>query len=206
MPVILVPSVTSCHECDIDLKVQSRMAKVTVYTDDGIKQGHSYHKKCPSCDKLYYYTYSRKDNERTFYSNSSSFPYFLISSVTAFSRQMVESCCAQIEEAAVSFDSLADQYYARTDHTVDKQRIEEMYFIWKLIGTYSLYDEHLVMSNDEVSYRKDIETSCKHALDTMINLSTLAEKHSCDTPGCKEGFIMADGVEKESKYPKYVDY
>ena len=39
----------------------------------------------------------------------------------------------------------------------------------------------------------------------MINLSSLAENYSCDSPGCNEGFIMADNgkkVHKENKISK----
>ena len=50
--IILPPIVTSCHECDTDLKVQSPMAKLTVYTGDKLKQGHPNHKKCMGCDRL----------------------------------------------------------------------------------------------------------------------------------------------------------
>ena len=58
------------------------------------------------------------------------------------------------------------------------------------------------MSNNDTSYRKDIEALCKHAMDTMINLSTLAENPSCDSSSCKEGFIIADRVEKVNEENK----
>ena len=59
-----------------------------------------------------------------------------------------------------------------------------------------------MMSNDDTGYRIDIEPLCDHAMDTILILSILAENHSCDFPGCWEGFIMADRVEKVNKENK----
>lgn len=198
MPVVLVPEAVACLKCDADLKTDSRPSLVSVYTNEGKETGHSYHKKCAECGLLAYYSYYRNINgKRTFYTTANTKPYFLISSKTAFSDALVKQFAAQIEISFVSFESACNQYFALTGDNLDKQRVEEMYFLNKLINTYSSFSEEVCVENDD-SFRKDIELMCKNAIENMVTLSNLEEDHQCDTPGCKEGFIVADGVEKVS--------
>lgn len=197
MPVVLIPQMSTCHLCNGALKTDSRPSILSVYANNGRQYGHSYHKKCSDCGLLIYYSYSRTTNgSRTFYAHSSSKPYFMISSKTAFSDDMVKLCAVQAEITMINFDSMCNQYLALTGDELDKQRVEEMYFLHRLIETYSEFDELVQVTTSEETYRKDIESLCKNAIENMVTLNNLSEDHQCNVPGCREGFIMADGVEK----------
>lgn len=199
MPVVLVPETCVCHRCEGELKTDSRPSIVTVYTNTGKEIGHSYHKKCAECGILAYYSYFKHVNgRRTFYTNVSSKPYFMISGKTVFSDAMVKLCAVQIEISFVSFESVCNQYFALTGDLLDKQRVEEAYFLYRLIDIYNTFDEVVDVTTDDDTCRKDIEELCKNVIEDMVTLTNLAEDHQCEIPGCKEGFIVADGVEKVS--------
>lgn len=112
------------------------------------------------------------------------------------SESMIEQCVAQVDISALSFTGISDQYFAITKSVIDHQRLEEIYFLYKLIRIYSDFGNAVEVNANEDSCRKDIEMLCKTAIETMVTLTNLAEDHQCSIPGCREGFIMADGIEK----------
>lgn len=206
MPVVLITSITSCHACESELKTNCRPSTISVYTLSGRQCGHSYHKKCTECGLSYYYSYVRKgDGKRTFNRDADSKPFFMISCKTAFSDSYVKLCAVQVEISTISFESVCNQYEALTGDSIDKQRLEEMFFLNRLIQIFREFDNSVVVTTDDESCRKDIESLCKEAVDNMVTLNTLAEDHACDVPGCREGFIMADGVEKVRQGYKAVE-
>lgn len=58
------------------------------------------------------------------------------------------------------------------------------------------YDKELTVKFDVDSCRKDLERACAGILERMAPIDEKFQLHKCDTAGCKEGFVMADGIEK----------
>ena len=52
---------------------------------------------------------------------------------------------------------------------------------------------------------RDVNRESGFVQTCMINLSSLAENYSCDSPGCNEAFIMADNGKKYIKKIRYLN-
>lgn len=201
MPVILIPLLENCPDCKNTLKTDTRPSLINIFFIDGQKTGHCYHKKCATCKLLVYNTFNKKTNEaRIFHKSANDQEVFLLSAKTAVTKLLLRQITAMIEVTAVSFQGLSDSYLAMTDCIFDKQRIEEVYFISKLLDVYNSFDITLEVMYDADSCRKDLERLSKEAVEHMLSISTEYEDHQCGVAGCREGFIMADGIEKVSVY------
>ena len=62
------------------------------------------------------------------------------------------------------------------------------------------YGKSLKVYQRDDSARIDLELLCSEVLETMQPTDNGFLRHKCDVPGCKEGFLMADGIEKVSVY------
>ena len=52
---------------------------------------------------------------------------------------------------------------------------------------------------------RDVNRESGFVQTCMINLSSLAENYSCDSPGCNKGFIMADNGKMYIKKIRYLN-
>lgn len=196
-PVILLPTLDQCTSCNGNLKTDSRPSVINVIFTDGQKTGHCYHKKCYLCGMLFYYSISKKTSSvRSFYKSANEQEIFTISPKTAFSTLYLRQISAMIEVSSVTFQGISDHYLSMHDYILEKQRIEEAYFLFKLLYTYNSFNLSLDVEYNVESCRKDTERLCKTAVEEMLSMPTDYEQHLCKVPGCKEGFIMADGIEK----------
>lgn len=199
MPVILVPMTESCQNCKGKLRTDARPSQINVFFADGLKTGHCYHKKCAECGLLVYNSFNKKVGEhRVFNPNAGKHELFMLSAKTAISKLLLQQIINMIEVSAITFQGISDYYLAMSGYTLDKQRIEEAYFLSKLLNIYNDFDMPLKVHYNADSCRKDLERLSKEAVEKLVNISTDYESHQCSTPGCREGFIMADGIEKVS--------
>lgn len=196
MPLILMCSEVIC-ECGADLKVVPRPSTIKVYTVDGLQEGHSFHKKCGSCQTSYYLSFKVNETGRYFHSNAHLQPYLMISLKTGFGTKFLHFTSNSINTSALSFTAAAEIYLLNHGKSLEEQRLEEGFFLWHLLHTYKEMDCQMAVHFDEESCRKDIERLCRGAVQHLFLQDTFQD-HICNTPGCREGFVMADGVEKVS--------
>lgn len=199
MAVILLPTQTKCR-CESHLCIDRRPAIVNIYTTAGLVVGHSYHKKCTACGDLYYYSYTNSKTDaakpRLFHQYAMEQECLLVSSKTCFQTQYLKEVSVLIEISAVPFTSVAENFEALHSTDLDATRLEEGYFLYKLLAIYQENDMQLSITYNNESCRKDLERVCMETIETLITTHIYSPDHQCDITGCAEGFVMADGIEK----------
>lgn len=85
-----------------------------------------------------------------------------------------------------------------TTHRValERQRLEEVYFLWRLLSVYKDSGTSFQIIQREESCRANIESLCAKADDLVCLQQEDFIDHVCQTNGCAQGFVMADGIEK----------
>jgi len=101
-----------------------------------------------------------------------------------------------VETAGVTFSGACDSYRVTHDSELQRQRLEEAYFLYKLLIDYGNRKIPLKIDQRDESCRLDVEKLCKIAFEMILNDVSDYSTHACNVLGCKEGFIMADGIEK----------
>ena len=196
-PIILIPQATACTECNGYLVTESRPSLVNLYANSGRKKASLFHKKCANCRMKFYLSYKvSADGVKAFDGQCRTDEYFLISSKTGFQTLFLKITSDLIETAGITFTAAAESYETTHKDHMERQRLEEAYFLLKLIEFYSAYGEDLCVDVKDETCRVDLESLCKKALALMTYEDNPFIHHTCDTAGCKEGFAMADGIEK----------
>lgn len=83
-----------------------------------------------------------------------------------------------------------------------EQRLEEAWFIWELVNFHkenrTLQGTNLMTEHDfdGPGRRRDIESLCAESMEMFFKGENKWIHHECEVLGCKEGFIMVDGIEK----------
>lgn len=124
--------------------------------------------------------------------------YVLLSNRTGFQKSYLRSISDIIEVGALSFTAAAESYETTHECTMERQRLEEGYFVTKLMAIYEKNGIPFKVNQKDESCRIDLELLCEKALEMVLGDENCYHKHSCNFPGCKEGFLMADGIEKVS--------
>ena len=198
-PLILLPDECVCTECRQDLITDSRPSSLSVYTNTGILNALNYHKSCRNCRKRFYYSYiSTSDGRRTYRPHLSSQDYFVITSQTAFEIAYLRSISDLIDGGAVSFTAASECYQTTTGVEMERQRLEEAYFLWRLLEVYMDNGVAFNICERDTSFHLDLDKMCADVLDSF-HLTDEFVNHKCDSKGCSEGFLMADGIEKVSQ-------
>ena len=82
------------------------------------------------------------------------------------------------------------------------QIVEECYFLWKAINLFrnngSLYLFNVKQADVE-GKRRCLEEICLETWKLICKLPNKWIHHSCEVPGCSEGYIRVDGLEKVSR-------
>ena len=191
---MFLPTELECTECHGALDTDYRPSFVKVYTGEGVRNATSFHKKCKQCCIQYYESYSCKGSTVTYTEGCVQDKYILMSSKTAFETLYLRTISDLIEVAAVTFTSAAESYGVTHNMTFEKQRLEDAYFIYRLIQSSG----NLVITRNPTSCRLDVEQACKEYLDALHLNSNEFIDHSCSVNGCAQGFVVADGIEKVS--------
>lgn len=82
------------------------------------------------------------------------------------------------------------------------ERLEEVWFMWEIVSFYKeigdLENTNLMTDSDylQPGHRRDIDRLCSDAMEVIFKQENRAIHHTCSVTGCKEGFIMIDGIEK----------
>ncbi len=226
MPVILLPPVSQC--CGCNLLIRNRPTHARVYTTHGTDIAAVFTGECRSseCRKRYHYSYIESgpssDTERYYYClKELKQPYFQLTSKTIFSVDFLEDVSLNLEISWVSFESRAKVYnekFARSDgvklaavaehfnlsyETTDpwllnQQRLEEGWFIWKVMyfDSKGCLSSTGFRSTFSSSHRIDLEGMCSKAWEHIVSTPNEWIYHSCQVKGCKEGYLTIDGLEK----------
>lgn len=132
-PLVFLPEETSC-DCGGELSTYPRPSFVTLYCSSGLKKGSCYHKTCTECKKKHYASYTQsRTGEKLYRFLSTEQEYFFISNRTAFETLYLKTTSDLIENAAVNFVGLTDSYFATHSVRLEKQRLEEAYFLYRLL-------------------------------------------------------------------------
>lgn len=170
---------------------------MTVYGIKGPRAALSYHKKCATCSSKYYSGYIQtQDCKKQFQPEALDQCNFFTSNRTAFETHYLKTITDLIEVAGVSFRSLSDSYNCTHDCELEPQRLEEAYFLRRLLLRFTQTNMPMILEQRDDSCRLDIEEVCRQCLDAQPDTLRQFDKHQCTTPGCSEGFLMADGIEK----------
>lgn len=201
-PLVLIPVDTSCQECGGNLQTDSRPSFITLYTVNGSKKGSSYHKRCSTCKITYNHSFTVKDVITTYSHCSLTQEILLTSSVTGFEMLYLRTISDLIDVAAITFTSASHAYKVTHSVPLERQRLEDAYFIRKLLQQNSARceDGTLCLHRNPISNRFDIEAACEKVMGAFLFDENPYIKHACDTKGCREGFAMADGIEKVSEH------
>lgn len=193
--MVLVTSEKICDDCSADLVTENRPTFVTLYTVRGKCTATSFHKRCAVCKTRHHVTYKvSKDGGTVFTQNSISQDYMLTSSKTGFEILYLRTIADLIETAALSFTGAAESYTTTHGVHMERQRLEDAYFLFRLISMSK--NDTVRVTHADTSNRLDLETACYDALECISFGDNPFIGHACDVKGCKEGFVMADGIEK----------
>jgi hypothetical protein len=193
-----MPTEEACS-CEELLITDPRPSIITIYTHDGPTKGTNYHKKCKTCGIKYYYSYLEDlSGAKTFRSTSLDLAFFCLSSKSGYAKNYLKSTADLIELGAVTFTALCDSYTATHGLTLERQRLEEAYFAYRLVDVFLRNGHKAQMMREGASHRLDIEDMCRRGLEVLLMEDNVYRTHSCDKPGCREGFVKADGIEKVS--------
>ena len=197
LDVILLPIHYFC--CDKPIKLDARHAQITLYTDNGVRKGRSYHGKCKmGCGKTYYngFIHDKETNMRWFDDNQGEFLIF--TSGVGFSYSLLKSVKFQVFLGAVSFDTCATIYnnihgLFSSPNALNAKRLEYAFFIQLITSCVKKVYWHRNPKSKEV----DVE---KIAKDSYQFIAEIIDKkwlqHECDEVGCRNRFIVVDGNEK----------
>lgn len=195
LPLInLTPIQSVCDSCASRLETNVRPSSLILYTHSGPREAYSFHKKClkKKCGRKFYHSYSMDMNgEKLFHKSALDKEYFMMTSKIGYESSFLSTTADMIETAALSFTSVCDCYDATHSTEIERQRLEEAYFLHRLIVTN---DSSTKVPHRDENDRIDLETLCKTRMDKPRE--NPYAHHKCDTPGCQEGFVMADGIEK----------
>ena len=139
-PIVFIPVETTCKNgtCSGDLKTYHTPAFVRIYSSRGMLKASSYHKKCERCQYKYYFSYTQsKEGVKTFTHEALNSEFLLISSRTAFEWVYLRSTADIIENTGSSFTAISDSYESTFLEPLDEMRLEEGYFISRLLKLYS---------------------------------------------------------------------
>lgn len=189
-----MPAEAVCS-CNRERQVYARPALVTVITNNGLKRGTSYHKRCCDCG-ISYYTGYRVINGIKHFKHDQTSSILFISAQTAFRLDYLVMISDMIEVSGTTFTALSESYSVTHDCDLEPTRLEEAYFIHRLLSYFELHDTELCIPQRNVSCRYDIEDLCRQAIEFNLNALSMFQDHECSVPGCKEKFAMADGIEK----------
>lgn len=133
------------------------------------------------------------NGQKHYKSESIKNQFFITTSQIGFEIDYMASTADMIETAALSFTATCECYETTHDYALEMQRLEEAYFLYRMLEEAN---EPLTIEQRECSSaRIDLEALCKKFLDNLPYINEY-QSHQCDTPGCREGFVMADGIEK----------
>ena len=182
---------------------------------------YSYFEDCPVSESDS--NKDSKDQRRVYYDFSPDLKYFQVSNKTMFETHLVKDIVYNVEICASSFESRADVYnfiHRELDKEVlrklenfsrvkgnnednvwklNADRVEECYFLWKTINLFrkngSLYLLN-VKQVDVEGKRRSLEEICLESWKLICKLQNKWIHHRCEVPGCTEGYISVDGLEK----------
>ena len=141
----------------------------------------------------FYYSYTVDMNGvKVFTPGPLSNKYFMITSKIGYATQFLCTTADTIETAAVSFTSICECYDTTHNTQIERQRLEEAYFIQRSILITNAPTR--VPERDD-NDRVDLESLCKEVMEELPKEDPYA-RHACTTDGCREGFMMADSIEK----------
>lgn len=122
-------------------------AFIKIVTLHGLKAASSYHKKCSDCKQKYYHSFTRTDEgDVTYRKYCLSQTYLIMSNRSGFEVAYLTTTSDIIEGTGSSFGSIAECYESTHGEAVEPQRLEEGYFLLRLLELYNLYDELLSVS------------------------------------------------------------
>ena len=154
-------------------------------------------KKCKKCQMKYYLSFTQSsDGKKTFKDKSMCEKYIIISSQTGFETSFLRTTSDLIETAALTFSAATESYERTHSVSLERQRLEEAYFVVKLLETFRSNCQPLSFNQRDSSCRLDLESACLTAMELICASDNVFHNHSCDVTGCKEGVLVADGIEK----------
>ena len=157
--LVLIPEINEC--CGKRVRIDPRASFPLVYTTRGTLVAAMFHSYCLTCRTRYFYGYKETGTgaatQRVYYSHISSLPYFQSTSMTMFEQALLDDVTNNIVYSAATFSSRSEVYHAnhyqrnavqlqhlseyariyRDQWTPTPMRIEEAWFLWRIICTYA---------------------------------------------------------------------
>ena len=184
---------------------------------------YSYYEDCPLPESDMYSNKDLKDQRRVYYDFVGDLKFFQVSNKTMFETYMGKDIVYNVEICASSFESRSDVYncmhrdldkgvsqntenFSRVKGNnevgvwkMNADRVEECYFLWKAINLFringSLYLFN-VKHADVEGKRRCLEEICLETWKLKCKMENKWIRHTCEVPGCSEGYISVDGLEK----------
>ena len=191
---ILLPTMYFC--CGKLITIDGRhFAAITLYTENGVLRGRSYHGNC-KCGKTFYNGFfDDKKNEIRKFDDPYETEYILFRSGVAFSRRMLINTDFQISIGVVSFESAAEIYNNiwPSQKPLHKRRLEDAWFIHKILKHVTKFAPWPRNKNSEL----DVEKLCLQVYEFIRKrIDSKWMTHVCSEVGCKERLVVIDGNEK----------
>lgn len=198
VPVILLPTTLRC--CHKYMTVITSYATLLVYTEDGCREGRSYHAKCRVCGTSIYHGYRihRQANEISFDDDGSEKQFLVFNSSTAFSKKLMKIIDNSICIGGISFERTAELLTANHDFTVplNPDRLESAWFVYRILQ-FKQFNSNLPWPRKSKSRELDVEELCNIVYRDLKNeIDNTWKSHICEEPGCRERFVIIDGNEK----------
>lgn len=192
-PIIFITSRVLCT-CGGELSTYCKPAFLTLYTSAGMTKATSYHKNCKVCEAKFYFSYKECNDGTKIFHNPEE--HFMISNRTGFQVLLLRTMCDLVETTGITFTGFTQSYNKTHSSSMQPQRLEEGYFMYRLLFAYESCGQQLTVPYRGIDSggRINLEDMCQKIME-MLPDSTLHTHHKCDYPGCG-GFIMADGIEK----------
>ena len=158
-----------------------------------------------------------------YYDFSPDLNYFQVSNKSMFETHLVKDIVYNVEICSSSLESRSDVYnlmHRELDKRVSRKlenvskvkgnnednvwklnadRVEECYFLWKTINLFrkngSLYLLNVKQADVE-GKRRSLEEICLESCKLICKLQNMWIHHRCEVPGCTEGYISVDGLQK----------
>ena len=179
---------------------------------------YSYYEDCPLPESDS--NKGLRDQRRVYYDFAADLKYFQVSNKTMFETYLVKDIVYNVE----IFESRSDVYncmhrdldkgvlqnmenFSRVKGNnevnvwkMNAARVEECYFLWKAINLFRKKNGSLYLFNvkqaDVEGKRRCLEEICLETWKLICKMENKWIHHTCQVPGCSEGLICVDGLEK----------
>ena len=216
-PLVLTSYRKEC--CGAPVIMRYRPSFPVVYTIQGVLIAAAFHAYCQHCHFSYYINSCANTDEIEYYHTIGDVEYFQTTLQTIFEVSFLKEVTNLLAFCSTTFEAIANSYnathgsndnvklkcfeeYARTPKAeykweLNAQRLEEAWFLYKLVEFFSDHGEpRKNYYTTPISGRRNIEKLCQDACHHLFIGRPRWIDHQCTVKGCAEGYATVDGNQK----------